>query len=137
MMDMLKADLQKEITEMEFTEKDAQEDYEAMVKEAAEKRATDLKSVAEKEAARAAAEEELLKLEKEKKLRSVEQMDTFKALADLHKDCDWLLQNYDGRKEARANEIEALKKAKAVLSGADYSLLQTGVHHKHLRRPHA
>ena len=28
------------------------------------------------------------------------------------------------RKEARAGEIDALKKAKAVLSGADYSLLQ-------------
>ena len=28
------------------------------------------------------------------------------------------------RKEARAGEIDAIKKAKAVLSGADYSLLQ-------------
>ena len=28
------------------------------------------------------------------------------------------------RKDARAGEIDAIKKAKAVLSGADYSLLQ-------------
>merc|ERR1719171_26594 len=137
MMDMLKADLAKEIQEMEFTEKDSQSEYETMVKAAAEKRATDLKSVEEKEAARAEVQDELLKLGKEKKLRSVEQMDTMKALMDLHEDCDWLLENYAGRKEARANEIDALKKAKAVLSGADYSLVQTGVTHKHLRRPHA
>ena len=31
---------------------------------------------------------------------------------------------YEVRKEARAGEIDAIKKAKAVLSGADYSLLQ-------------
>ena len=38
--------------------------------------------------------------------------------------CDWLTSNYETRKEARAGEIESLKAAKAVLSGADYSLLQ-------------
>ena len=30
------------------------------------------------------------------------------------------------RKEARSNEVEAIKKAKAVLSGADFSFMQTG-----------
>ncbi len=43
--------------------------------------------------------------------------------------CDWLLKYYDVRKEARASEIDALGKAKAVLSGADYSLLQTATAH--------
>merc|ERR1719230_1898638 len=43
---------------------------------------------------------------------------------DLHTSCDFLVDNYDVRKAARTNEIEALGKAKAVLSGADYSLLQ-------------
>ena len=42
-------------------------------------------------------------------------------IKDLHADCDFLLENYDLRKEARANEIDALGKAKAVLNGADYS----------------
>ena len=35
--------------------------------------------------------------------------------------------NYDSRKEARAGEIESLKNAKAVLSGADFALVQTAV----------
>merc|ERR1719159_2184762 len=65
MMDMLKADLAKEIQEMKFNEKDAQEDYEVFLKGAGDKRAVDAKAVAEKEAAKAAAEEELLTLEKE------------------------------------------------------------------------
>merc|ERR1719321_1223383 len=132
MMDMLKADVGKEVQEMKFTEKDAQKEYETMVMDAAEKRAVDTKTIKQKEAANAEAEEILLKLEKDKKSRVEEQMDTFAALGDLNKDCDFVLQNYEQRKEARTNEIDALGKAKAVLSGADYSLVQTGV--RHLRR---
>jgi len=49
-------------------------------------------------------------------------MATKEYISELHADCDWLLEKYDIRKEARAGEIEALKKAVAVLSGADYSL---------------
>ncbi len=36
-----------------------------------------------------------------------------------------LLRYFEVRKEARTSEIDALGKAKAVLSGADYSLVQT------------
>merc|ERR1719265_2051620 len=61
MMDMLKADLQKEITEMEVTEQNAQEDYEQMIKDAADKRAADLLSIEEKETAKAGAEADLVK----------------------------------------------------------------------------
>eukprot|EP00747_Dinoflagellata_sp_TGD_P158714 gnl/TRDRNA2_/TRDRNA2_177839_c11_seq1.p1 gnl/TRDRNA2_/TRDRNA2_177839_c11~~gnl/TRDRNA2_/TRDRNA2_177839_c11_seq1.p1 ORF type:complete len:101 (+),score=37.25 gnl/TRDRNA2_/TRDRNA2_177839_c11_seq1:38-304(+) len=42
----------------------------------------------------------------------------------LHGECDWLIANFDARKEARAEEVEGMQKAKAVLSGADYSLVQ-------------
>merc|ERR1711957_242328 len=50
-------------------------------------------------------------------------------ISSLHAECDWLLKYFDMRKEARANEIDALEKAKAVLSGADFSLVQTKVSH--------
>merc|ERR1719321_1293003 len=133
MMDMMKQDVEKEVQEMKFNEKDAQSEYEEMVKAAGEKRHTDSSAVQEKQAALAGKEEELHKLTTEHKSRSTELMDAKKVLAELHEECDWLLQNYDTRKEARANEIDAMKKAKAVLSGADFSLLQTGVTH-HLRR---
>merc|ERR1719375_2008959 len=122
MMDMMKADLVKETQEMEFEEKDAQAEYEQMVTDAAAKRAADTKSIAEKESAKAELEAEVIALEDAKKSHSDELMATKQYIAELHADCDWLIANYEGRKEARANEVDALKNAKAVLSGADYSL---------------
>jgi len=130
MIDMLVADLEKEIQEMEFEEKDDQTEYEKMVQDSAAKRARDSKSLTDKEAAKADAEAGLLKLKDETKVKMTENMETLETLKDLHLDCDWLLQNFDVRKEARAGEVDAMKKAKAVLSGADYSLLQTA----HVRR---
>merc|ERR1719152_46687 len=42
-------------------------------------------------------------------------------ISDLHAACDFIMQNFDLRKEARTSEIEGLKNAKAVLSGASFS----------------
>merc|ERR1719329_581307 len=36
---------------------------------------------------------------------------------DLHKSCDYLLQNFDLRQQSRAAEIDALNEAKGILSG--------------------
>jgi hypothetical protein len=124
MMDSLIADLDKEITEMEIEEKDAQEDYEKFTKDAAEKRIMDSKSITEKEGAKADAEALLEKETGERTDKMKESLATVNFIGELHKDCDWLLQNFDVRKEARAGEMDSLKKAKAVLSGADFSLLQ-------------
>jgi len=132
MIDMLVADLEKEIQEMEFNEKDDQAEYETLIEDSAAKRASDSKSLTDKEAAKADAEASLLKLKDETKAKMTENMETGETLKDLHLDCDWLLQNYEVRKEARAGEVDALKKAKAVLSGADYSLLQTARVHRHI-----
>merc|ERR1711957_335986 len=132
MVDTIIKDLDKEIQEMEFEEKDAQEDYENFVEDSANKRATDSKSLTDKEAAKADAEANLIKLEDETKNKMTENMNTMESLEDFHLDCDWLLQNFDTRKEARTGEIDALKKAKAVLSGADFSLIQTAHVHRHV-----
>jgi hypothetical protein len=131
MMDGLLADLNKEILEMELTEKDAQGDYEKLVSDAAEKRGADSKSVEEKEAARAELEAEVVKMSDHKVSEEAELMATKQYVMDLHADCDFLVDNFENRKEARTNEIDAMKKAKAVLSGAgfvqtDDSFVQTG-----------
>merc|ERR1719310_2030141 len=126
MMDALKADLATEIQEMEFNEKDSQEEYEQMVNDAAEQRAADTKSIEDKTAVKAGLEADIVKNGDAKAAQEDELMATKKYIADLHAECDWLISNYETRKEARTNEIDALKKAKAVLSGADYSLVQTG-----------
>jgi len=124
MMDNLIADIDKEILEMEMTEKDAQEDYEGTMADASEKRAADSKALTEKESTKAELDAELQE-HMEKKKSSTTELNAVKTLLlSLHSECDWLLENYDTRKTARANEIDAMKKAKAVLNGADYSLLQ-------------
>jgi hypothetical protein len=125
MMDMMKADVEKETQELEFQEKDAQGEYEEMTLDASEKRTASSKSIAEKTGVKANLELELQKAKDDKMAAGKELFATKEYLSELHADCDWLLEKYDMRKEARANEVEALKKAKAVLSGADYSLLQT------------
>merc|ERR1712183_565578 len=60
------------------------------------------------------------------KASSKELAATGQAIQALHGECDWLIKYFDIRSEARTSEIDALGKAKAVLSGADYSLMETG-----------
>merc|ERR1719503_456994 len=104
MMDMLVADLDKEMQEMDVEEKDAQKEYEQFTKDAAEKRVMDSKSVTEKEGAKADAEALLEKETAERTDKMKESLATVNFIGNLHKDCDWLLQNFDVRKEARAGE---------------------------------
>jgi len=125
MVDLLIADLDKEMTEAETTEKDAQADYETAMKDAAGKRTADSKLLSEKQSTKAETEADVQSKSEEKTSTSAELMSTMKYISSLHLECDWLLKYFDVRKEARASEIDALGQAKAVLSGADYSLLQT------------
>merc|ERR1719343_786741 len=124
MLDMLVADLDKEIQEMTVDEKDAQAEYEELMEDSAAKRAADAKSIADKEGAKADLEAEVQKLTEENKATKMAAMDKYEYIKDLHLDCDWLLSNFEARKAARTGEVESLKNAKAVLSGADYSFVQ-------------
>jgi len=125
MIDLLVKDLEKETQTAEVEEKNAQKEYEQMAADAADKRAADAASITEKEAAKASTEEALQNHKDAKTSSTKELMATAEYIASLHQECDWLVQNFDARKEARTSEIEALGNAKAVLSGADYALVQT------------
>jgi len=131
MMDMMVADLDKEITEIEVSEKENQKEYEQFMSDSAEKRALDSKSIEDKEGVKADTEARLLKDEESKTSTIKEAMATHEYLGDVHGDCDWLLNNFDSRKAARAGEVDALTKAKAVLSGADFSLIQRSEVRRH------
>merc|ERR1711963_179084 len=125
MLELLSTDLEKETTQATTEEKDAQADYEQLMKDSAAKRATDSAALAEKTSSKADTEAELQAHESQKIAEGKDLMATTAFISSLHAECDWLLQYFDARKEARAGEVESLKRAKAVLSGADYSLLQT------------
>merc|ERR1719473_933011 len=53
-------------------------------------------------------------------LLELEQLGNYKA--ELHSSCDFIVKNFEIRQQARDEEIEALKQAKAILSGADFSM---------------
>jgi len=125
MIDALVADLDKEMTESETTEKDSQGDYEQAMADSKEKRASDSKALIEKTATKAELEGSLEDNTAQKSSDGKELMATENYIASLHAECDWLLKYYDMRKEAPTGEIDSLGKAKAVLSGADFSLIQT------------
>merc|ERR1719263_1675679 len=131
MLDMMVADLDKEITEIETEEKENQAEYETMMSESAKKRAADAKSIEDKESAKADLEGNLVTSKEQKASKTKEAMNTAQYLSEVHGDCDWLLANFAARKEARAGEIDALTKGKAVLSGADFSLLQRAQVRRH------
>merc|ERR1719440_835741 len=124
MVNLLIKDLDKEMTEAQTAEKDAQADYEQMLSDSAEKRARDSKSLTDKNAAKAGLEADVQDDTAAKNGAVKELMATEKYISSLHGECDWLLQYYDTRKSARASEIDSLNTAKAVLSGADFSLIQ-------------
>merc|ERR1719277_1676333 len=124
MINMLRNDLDKEIQETEVNEKEAQSEYETFMADSAAKRADDTKSIANKEAAKADLGAQVEEMTAEKGATMNEAMATSETIKDLHLDCDWLIANFQARKDARAGEVESLKNAKAVLSGADYSLAQ-------------
>jgi chromosome segregation ATPase len=130
MIDLLKADLEKEMTESKVDEEHDQAQYEKMMSDAADKRAADTKSRQAKEGEKADAEEALQTATEDKASTSKELGATMNYIKSLHVECDWLIKFFDVRKEARVGEIESLSNAKAVLNGADYSLVQT---HRFLR----
>merc|ERR1740117_305632 len=131
LIDLMIGDLTKEMTEAKATEENSQEDYEQSMKDSAEKRTTDSKAIADKAKAKAQLGADAEAATEEKGATTKTLMATLEYIQSLHAECDWLLQYFEVRKEARTGEIGSLATAKSVLSGADFALLETG--HRSLR----
>merc|ERR1719174_810200 len=106
MIDLLIKDLDKEMTEAKATEKDAQADYEQAMKDSAEKRAVDSKTLADKQKAKADTTADMEAHTEEKAATTKTLMATLEYIQSLHAECDWLLQYFEVRKEARTGEID-------------------------------
>merc|ERR1719221_2294624 len=101
MMDLLIADLDKEMTESATAEKDAQADYEELMQDSADKRAQEASALTSKGSTKAALEADLQAHKDAKASATKELMATLEYTASLHSECDWLLKYYDVRKAAR------------------------------------
>merc|ERR1719160_568598 len=109
-----------DMKDAEYEEKTSQEDYAKLMTESEETRTASSTGITTKTASKAEMEAKL-ETAKESLTATNTDLDLIAStLGDLHVQCDFLLQNYDLRKEARANEVESLKNAKAILSGADF-----------------
>merc|ERR1719456_661404 len=110
MMDLLLKDLASQMTVAETEEKNAQEDYEKAMADAKEKRLADAKLLGEKMTEKAETDAALEAHTDDKASATSELMGNGEYIASLHADCDWLLQNFDQRKAARAGEVDAMLK---------------------------
>merc|ERR1712107_681134 len=108
------------------SEEDAQKAYEDFVKETNASIEAKSKEIVNKIELKAKAETDLVetKESKEAVLLELEQLSNYNA--QLHQSCDFVLKNFELRQTARDEEVEALRQAKAILSGAKFSeFLQT------------
>mmetsp|Transcript_158031 Transcript_158031/g.288038 ORF Transcript_158031/g.288038 Transcript_158031/m.288038 type:complete len:695 (-) Transcript_158031:65-2149(-) len=107
-------------------EADAQKAYEAFVKDTNESIWSKEKDVINKSESKAKAESDLVVATDG--LTSAE--DTLDGLAkykgELHSSCDFVLKNFEIRQTARDEEVEALKQAKSILSGANFQAFLQG-----------
>merc|ERR1719311_744388 len=121
LMDMMIGDVKTDLTEGEHAEEMAQKDYENLMASSQKTRATNAESITEKESASAEWTEKIENAKTEQASTTEALAKVKEYIAGLHSSCDFLVENYGARKEARTNEVEGLKNAKAVLSGANFS----------------
>merc|ERR1719156_284169 len=102
------------------SEEDAQKAYEDFVKETNASIEEKSKDIVNKSESKAKAEADLVeaKEDKESVLLELEQLSNYNA--ELHSSCDFVMKNFEIRQTARDEEIEALKQAKSILSGAKF-----------------
>jgi chromosome segregation ATPase len=103
------------------SEEDSQKAYEDYVKDTNSSIEEKSRDIVHKSSTKAKAEADLVqaKDDHEAVLLELEQLGNYKS--ELHGSCDFIVKNFEIRQSARDEEIEALKQAKAILSGANFS----------------
>merc|ERR1719159_2380448 len=124
-MDEMKHDIELEVAELKHDEEESQADFDKLTTESSKATKDKKKEVTGREEAKAAVDEKIQIQTGVKGGYDDEVASLDEKLKALHAQCDFLLENYEKRKEARAQEMEGLSKSKAVLQGAKLELAQT------------
>merc|ERR1719327_2099825 len=106
MMDTIIKDLGSDMKDMEYEEKTAQKDYAELMGDSQSTRAGDTKSLTGKTTTKAETEDALMTAKETRSATATDLKQVQTVIADLHAACDFIMQNFDLRKEARTNEIE-------------------------------
>jgi len=102
-------------------EEDATAAYETFVTDTNASIEAKAKDIVNKSEEKAKLEAERTEAEEQKAEALAELESLSNENADLHKACDYILKNFEIRQTARDEEVEALKQAKAILSGSKFS----------------
>ena len=102
------------------SEEDAQKAYEDFVKETNNSIEAKSRDIVNKSEEKSKKEGELVDAKKDKDAAVLELEQLSNYNAELHQSCDFVLKNFDLRQTARDEEVEALRQAKAILSGAKF-----------------
>jgi hypothetical protein len=121
MIENVITDSAKSEKEARAAETDSQAGYEEFIKNSNAAIAHANNEIVTKTEGKADAEQTKVQAEIDQKsaMTDAEQLNTYKG--ELHESCDFVLKNFAARQEARTAEIEGLAKAKAILSGSDFS----------------
>ena len=105
-------------------ETDSQKAYEAFVKDTNKSIEEASRAITNKTEEKATAEADKTAAEEDKNSAMNEQQQNQNENADLHKACDFTLNNFEVKQAALEQEMEALAQAKAVLAGSGLSFLE-------------
>merc|ERR1719486_200212 len=109
-------------------ETDAQKAYEAFVKDTNKSVEEKNRDITNKSEEKAAAEADKTAATEDRTAALNEQQQNQNEEADLHKSCDFTLNNFEMRQAALETEMEALDQAKSVLQGSAAVFLQKRIH---------
>jgi len=118
MMNEIVHELEMDMSQAKFDEKTAQTEYVTLMGESQESRAADVKAITDKKSSRAELEEKLVEAKGASKMAFDELNNAHVYVSELHSSCDFVVENFDLRRQARAGEQESLKNARAVMQGA-------------------
>merc|ERR1719229_2167345 len=102
------------------SEEDAQKAYEDFVKETNGSIEAKSKEIVDKPEIKAKSESDLVDAKEAKEAAELELEQLSNYNAELHQSCDFVMNNFEVRQTARDEEVEALRQAKAILSGAKF-----------------
>lgn len=118
MLDKLRNDIAAEQAEKKRDNMEQTKDYEEFMRDSKASRQIKKEDITNKSAAKGRAEEVLNAVKKKKNEALTEQSTILDKVSAVHQNCNFIMENHGARQEARANEIDGLKKSLAVLAGA-------------------
>eukprot|EP00397_Hematodinium_sp_SG-2012_P017840 GEMP01018254.1.p1 GENE.GEMP01018254.1~~GEMP01018254.1.p1 ORF type:complete len:652 (+),score=206.87 GEMP01018254.1:22-1977(+) len=110
--------------EAQRAEDDTQKAYEGFVAETNRSVETKTKGSINAEENKAKKEVERSEAQEEREGLQFKLDELANAETDFHKSCDFVLKNFEVRQEAREQEVQSLRQAKDILSGANFGFLQ-------------